>query len=123
MSDALTELIDAEFFVEGADTPTGEQRLRDALQHDGIDELTVAHGRVDIRYDPITVNKAEFIHIIEAAGFRVNHVETAATSPVVDMDTTAASDPEAAAGTAPLEGTAAESPVADSAVADVHNPD
>jgi hypothetical protein len=87
MSDELTELVDAEIFVDGAEDPGEEQRLLALLDgHAGIAELAIAHGRVDVRYDPIAVNKAEIVRIIGAAGFKVTEVESAAASPITDSE-------------------------------------
>lgn len=98
MSDDLTELVDAEIFVEGAATPTDEQRLLKTLEgQKGIAELSITQGRLDIRYDPISITKDDIAHRVQAAGFRIKEVETAASSPVTDTLPPTA-PPETAAG-------------------------
>lgn len=85
MSDALTEFVDAEIFVEGLETPTEEKRLQDELARiDGIAESHIAHGRVDLHYNPIAVTKTEISQRIEKKGFHVTAVEAAPSSPIVD---------------------------------------
>ena len=87
MSDELTEFVDAEIFVEGAKEPGEEQRLGSLLDgHAGIAELAIAHGRVDVRYDPTVVTKADLVEIISAGGFKVGEVDSAASSPITDSE-------------------------------------
>ena len=85
MSDNLTEFVDAEIFVSDAESPSDEQKLLAALEDvPGIADSKIAHGRIDLHYDPITVTKAEIIKKIEAAGYKVTNVEAAASSPLTD---------------------------------------
>lgn len=85
-SDSLTEFMDAEFVVGQATSPADEEKLRSALgPMPGIVDLTIAHGRVDVRYDPMSVTKKEIAQRIEAAGYRISDVQTAPASPVTDM--------------------------------------
>lgn len=89
MSDNLTEFVDAEIFVSGADSPTDEKKLLAVLENvAGIEESKMAHGRVDVHYDPTKVTKIEISQKIEAAGYRITDVEAAASSPLTDAGLT-----------------------------------
>lgn len=86
-SDNLKVLVDAEIFIDGEMTPADEQKLRDMLEQiPGVSEFSIAHRRVDVRYDPISVTKKEIAQQIEGAGYRVSEVEAAAASPIVDAN-------------------------------------
>lgn len=85
MSDELTEFVDAEIFVTGADDPAEEKRLLSSLEgHEGVAKVAIAQGRVDVHYDPTAITKAELAKRIEAEGFKIKEMETAASSPIVD---------------------------------------
>ena len=85
-SDSLIEFVDAEIFVDGAKSPADEEKLRSALDHiPGITDLTIAHGRVDVRYDPMSVVMKEIAQRIEDAGYRISAVQSAPSSPVTNM--------------------------------------
>ena len=87
MNDDLTEFVDAEIFVDGADDPVEEQRLGALLEgRKGIAELSIAHGRVDVRYDPTVVTKVDLVQLISAEGFKIKEVESAASSPITDSE-------------------------------------
>lgn len=87
MDENLTEFMDAEIFVTGADAPAGEEKLLEALKGvPGIAEVKISGGRVDIHYDPIAVTKKELGQTIEAAGFPVKEIDVAASSPITDLE-------------------------------------
>jgi copper chaperone CopZ len=87
MSEDLTEYVDAEFSVDGADSAVAEQRILTALEAvSGIAESRVLHGKVEVHYDPTTVTKKEIGEKIEAAGFHITEVEAAPASPIVDLN-------------------------------------
>lgn len=87
MNESLTEFMDAEFLVTGAETPVDESRLLAALvEVSGIVDTKISQGRVDVHYDPIAVSKKEVRQRIEGAGFRIKEEEAAAASPLTDAE-------------------------------------
>ena len=87
MHEELTEFVDAELFVDGVGDPASEKKLLDALAEvEGVADTKLNDGRVDVRYDPVSINKVQICQRLTAAGFTVKEVETAPSSPIVDAE-------------------------------------
>jgi len=83
---ALHEYIDAEVAVDALETPGQEKALYAALQRlPGVENMSIADGKVALRYEPVRITKAKLIQAIQGAGFRTNEVELGSASPLTDV--------------------------------------
>jgi hypothetical protein len=81
----LHEYADAEFTVEGLDSPSGEKALQDALANvSGLESLSISHGKVTAHYEPVLLSKKQLEDEIRRAGFRVAKAKTTPSSPLTD---------------------------------------
>lgn len=82
---ALHEFVDAEFTVEGLESPTREKALRDALAKlPGLQSLSIFHGKVTAQYEPVLLSRTKLEEAIKGAGFQICATQTAASSPLTD---------------------------------------
>ena len=81
----LHEYVDAEFTVEGLESPSREKALRDALEKlPGLESLSMSHGKVMAHYEPVLLSKKQLADAIQRAGFEISETHSTASSPLAD---------------------------------------
>ena len=84
----LHEYVDAEFTVEGLESPSREQTLHETLENlSGVAQLSILHGKVLVNYDPVLLSGEKLEETIRSAGFRISEERSAASSPLTDAFT------------------------------------
>src|SRR5436190_18735564 len=82
---ALHEYVDAEVAVDGLENPGQERTLYAALERlPGVQNVSIAGGKVTLRYEPVRITKLQLIQAIQATGFRITEVEVGSASPLTD---------------------------------------
>ena len=82
---ALHEYVDAEVAVDALETPGQEKALYAALQRlPGVQNVSIAGGKVAVRYEPVRITKERLIDVIQGAGFRIAEIESGPASPLTD---------------------------------------
>lgn len=81
----LHEFVDAEFVVEGLDSPTREKALQDALgKLEGVENLSIWHGKVTVHYEPVLLSRKQLEEAIRQAGFQISEAHSTAASALTD---------------------------------------
>lgn len=81
----LHEYVDAEFTVEGLESPSREKTLHDALEKlSGLESLSISHGKVTAHYEPVLLSKKQLEGAIQQAGFQISETHSTASSPLTD---------------------------------------
>ena len=81
----LHEYVDAEFTVDGLESPSREKALRDALEKlSGLKSLTIFHGRVMAHYEPVLLSQKHLEEAIQGAGFQISETHATDSSPMTD---------------------------------------
>ncbi|MDQ3621061.1 MAG: heavy-metal-associated domain-containing protein [Verrucomicrobiota bacterium] len=81
----LHEHVDAEFSVEGLESPGREKALRDALgKLSGLESLSISRGKVMAHYEPVLLSRKQLEEAIQQAGFQISETHSAASSPLTD---------------------------------------
>jgi hypothetical protein len=81
----LHEYVDAEFTVEGLESPGREQALRDALAKlPGLEQLSFFHGKVMAHYEPVLLSEKKLAEAIRGAGFQISEEHVTDSSPLTD---------------------------------------
>src|SRR4051794_27446618 len=83
---ALHEYVDAEFTIDGLDSPSREKDLRDAIdQLPGLKELVIADGKVTAHYEPVLLSRKQLETAIGRAGFEISETHASASSPLTNV--------------------------------------
>ena len=81
----LHEYVDAEFTIEGLDSPSREKALHDALEKlPGLERLSILHGKAVAHYEPVLLSRKQLEEAIQRAGFRIAEAKTTPSSPLTD---------------------------------------
>lgn len=81
----LREFVDAQFSVQGVDSPTAEKRICEVLgKLSGIQSVSISHGKVLITYEAVSATMAQVSRAIKSAGFRIQEEKSAPASPLTD---------------------------------------
>jgi hypothetical protein len=81
----LHEYVDAEFTVDGLESPSREKGLRDALEKlPGLASLSIFHGKVMAHYEPVPLSRKHLEEAIQGAGFQISETHVADSSPMTD---------------------------------------
>lgn len=82
---ALHEYVDAEFTVDGLESPSREKALRDALEKlPGLEKLSIFHGKMTAHYEPVLLSRKQLEEAIQGAGFQISETHSTASSPLTD---------------------------------------
>jgi hypothetical protein len=82
---SLHEYVDAEFTVAGLESPSREKELRDALgKLPGLASLSIFHGKVMARYEPVLLSRKHLEEAIVRAGFQISETHVTDSSPMTD---------------------------------------
>lgn len=77
--------MDAEFTVEGLESPSREKALHDALEKlSGLEKLSIFHGKVTAHYEPVLLSRKQLEAAIQQAGFQISEAHATASSPLTD---------------------------------------
>ena len=95
-SDAgLHEFVDAEFAVEGLESPAREKALRDALEKlAGLESITISGGKVMAHYEPVLLGRKQLEETIRGAGFQISEEHASASSQLTDAFAEKSKPPE-----------------------------
>jgi len=81
----LHEYVDAEFSVDGLESPVRAQALRDSLERlPSLESLSILHGKVTVHYEPVLFSQKKLVEEIERAGFQISESHVTASSPLTD---------------------------------------
>ncbi len=81
----LHEYVDAEFTIEGLESPSREKALHDALEKlPGLESLSISHGKVTAHYEPVLLSRKQLEEAIQSAGFQISETHSTASSPMTD---------------------------------------
>ena len=81
----LHEYVDAEFSVDGLESPVREKALRDALEQlPSLEGLSILHGKVTVHYEPVLFSEKKLEEVILRAGFQISEAHVTPSSPLTD---------------------------------------
>jgi copper chaperone CopZ len=81
----LHEFVDAEFAVIDLESPSKEKALQDTLKTlPGLESLSISHGKVTVRYEPVRLSRKQIEEAIQRAGFQISEAEAVASSPLTE---------------------------------------
>jgi hypothetical protein len=81
----LHEYVDAEFTMDGLESPSREKELCDALEKlPGLASVSIFHGKVMAHYEPVLLSRKNLEEAIQRAGFQISETHAADSSPMTD---------------------------------------
>jgi hypothetical protein len=81
----LHEYVDAEFSIDGLESPVREKALRDVLEQlPSLGSLRILQGKVTAHYEPVLFSQKKLEEAIERAGFQISESHVTASSPLID---------------------------------------
>lgn len=74
------DFIEVEIEAAEMDSPTAEMEIRAVIENlPGLQEFTLAKGKLAVRYDPTLVTKKQITDAIASAGHPARHIEAGRT--------------------------------------------
>ncbi len=84
------DFIEAEIEAAEMDSPTAEMEIRAVIEKlPGIQQFSLAKGKLSVRYDPTLVSKKKLGDAIASAGHPASHIEVGRTEGHADSDASA----------------------------------